>query len=121
MMTVRLAVAAVIVLIALVVARWLGRRPRFGSPLTQVPGSVPIDDLGLPGGGLVVFVDPGCASCAAAVEEVRASGRPFVVVSAPDTRRRLGVRELPTTIDVGADGIVTRGWIGPLPPGVLRR
>lgn len=116
---IRLAVAAGIAAAAGGVAWWLNRRQQMGSSLGPCPSSIDLDRVGLPGGGVVVFVDAGCRSCEAAVAEVRASGLPHVVVDDVAGRARFGVREVPTTVEVGPDGVVRRGWIGPLPPGAL--
>ena len=117
----RLAIALAIALVAGGVAWWLSRRQREVVPLGRYPSSVDLAAVGLPRGGVVVFVDRGCRACASALEEVRRSGRPFTVVDSPDERARLGVVDVPTTLEVGPDGVVRRGWVGAIPSGALSR
>lgn len=116
---IRVVVAAAIVLLAALVASVLSRRQRKRDVLARFPSSIDLADVGLPRGGVVVFVERACRGCDKALEEVRRSGRPYAIVDGPDARARYGVQEIPTTVEVGTDGVVTRGWLGPLPPGAL--
>jgi glutaredoxin len=69
--------------------------------------------------GVVAFVSPGCRSCAAALATVEASGHPYAVVDEAGARRAAGVTEVPTVVEVDGDGVVLRGWVGPLPAGAF--
>ena len=117
---IRILAAAGIGLAAGGVAWLLSRRQRATGVAGAFPSHIVFAEVGLAGPGVVVFVDPGCRSCEAAVAEVRRSGRPYVVVDDAALRRRYRVEGVPTVLDVAADGVVARGWVGPVPPGALR-
>ena len=113
----RLALAGGIVLAAALVAWVVSRRQPSSAGAGLYPSWVDAAAVGVPSGGVVVFSEPGCRSCEGVVEQVRGSGQPHAVVSTPEGRARFGVRDVPTTVVVAADGTVSRGWLGPLPPG----
>jgi hypothetical protein len=116
---IRVAVAAAIVAVAGGAAAVLSRRQRAaGAVVSRYPSFVDPGRVGLPDGGIVVFVDPACGSCAGVIEVVAATGLAAAIVDVTiDTWP--GVGDVPATVEIGADGVVRRGWIGPLPPGAL--
>ena len=118
----RLAIAAVLVVIALAVAFVAQRRSgaaASGVPHSSVPASVDLGLLGLDAGpAIVVFTEETCRTCAAALEAVRASaGTDLPVAEVPfgaerELHRRHGIDTVPTTAVVDAEGHVVDGWIG---------
>lgn len=91
-----------------------------------IPRSGDLGRIRPEGGGLILFVSPGCSSCAIALEEVRPGsldGQLVLASSGPcpdptppgavcvsDTRplmERLGVPGTPYLIDVDLDGVIT--------------
>ena len=118
----RLAIAAILIVIALVVASLVQRR-RGASP-TAVPRSElpPVVDLaavGMPRGpALVVFSEETCRSCSAALAVVRGpAGAGLPVAEVPfgaerELHRRHGIDTVPTTVVTDVDGQVVDGWVG---------
>src|SRR5687767_10846285 len=102
-------VAAGIVACAGAVAYVLGRRQQAGRQpvFGRLPSALDPAPLGLADGGIVVFVDPGCSSCAGVLGQVEASGRPFAAIDVVLDPSH-GVRDVPATLVVAADGTVTR-------------
>lgn len=49
---------------------------------------------------LYIVTMPGCAKCAARLEDLRAEGRPFVEVDGRDIRRTVDGREVPQRVQV---------------------
>ena len=86
--------------------------------MARFPSFVDPARVGLPGGGIVVFVDPACGSCAGVIEVVAASGLAAAIVDVTMDRWP-DVGDVPATVEIGPDGVVGRGWLGPLPPGAL--
>ena len=118
----RLAIAAVLVVIALAVAFVAQRRrgaAASGVPHSSVPASVDLESLGIDAGpAIVVFTEETCRTCAAALEAVRGSaGADLPVAEVPfaaerELHRRHGIDTVPTTAVVDAEGHVVDGWIG---------
>ncbi len=118
----RLAIAAVLMVVAVTVAYAVQRR-RVGTvgDVTNltVPAAVDFDSLGVDAGPtIVVFTEETCRTCAAAVTAVRGSagaGVPVVEVpfaSGGDVHRAHGIDTVPTTVVADAEGRVVDGWIG---------
>ena len=116
---IQIVVAALIVAVAAAVAFVLNRRERHGRPVgTAVPTHVDAARLGLARGGVLVFIDPTCTSCAAVVDTVKASGLPHAVVDVTDNPEH-GVRDVPMTLLITGEGEVTKAWLGGLPADAL--
>ncbi len=118
----RLAIAAVLVVIALAVAFVAQRRrgaAASGVPHSSVPASVDLGSLDIDTGpAIVVFTEETCRTCAAAIAVVRGpagAGLPVTEVPFADERelhRRHGIDTVPTTVVADLDGQVVDGWIG---------
>ena len=118
----RLAIAAVLVLVALVVAFAIQRQRRSAAaslPHSSLPATVDLASLGIAAGpAIVVFTEETCRTCAAAVAAVRGpagAGVPVAEVpfaSERDLHSDHGIDTVPTTVVTDADGQVVDGWIG---------
>ena len=118
----RLAIAAVLVVVALVVA-YLAQRRRDAAansiPHSTVPASVDLASMGIESGpAIVVFTEETCRTCAAAIMVVRGpAGAGLPVTEVPFARerelhRRHGIDTVPTTVVADGKGQVVDGWIG---------
>lgn len=98
-----LALALVCVAAAWLARRWQGRgvAPGASVPAGLVPSGEP---------SWLVLTTPWCASCGPVIERLEAAGElPVVVVDLaerPEVSRALDVRQAPTVLKVGADGLV---------------
>lgn len=125
----RLAIAAVLVVIALALAFVVQRRRSTAAgPLADatVPASVDLASLGIDAGPvIVVFTEETCRTCAAAIAAVRGpagAGVPVAEVpfaSERDLHRDHRIDTVPTTVVTDADGQVVDGWIGRVDAGEL--
>ena len=118
----RLAIAAVLVVVALAVA-YLAQRRR-GAAATSVtrselPAAVDLTAVGITSGpALVVFTEETCRTCAAALAVVRGpAGAGLLVAEVPfgaerELHRQHGIDTVPTTVVIDADGQVIDGWVG---------
>ncbi|WP_419944762.1 TlpA family protein disulfide reductase [Candidatus Poriferisodalis sp.] len=120
----RLAIAAVLAVVALAAAFAARRRRGWDSaagtmPQSTVPAAVDLALLGIDAGPvIVVFTEETCRTCADAVTVVSGSvgvGVPVVEVPFASERgmhRDHGIDTVPTTVVADAEGQVVDGWIG---------
>lgn len=118
----RLAIAAVLVVVALAVALVAQRRRGAAAHLvshSSVPASVDLESLGIDAGpAIVVFTEETCRTCAAAIAVARGpAGAGLRVAEVPfgtgrEAHRRHGIDTVPTTVVADPDGRVVDGWIG---------
>lgn len=118
----RLAIAAVLVVVALAVALVAQRRRGAAAHLvshSSVPASVDLESLGIDAGpAIVVFTEETCRTCAAAIAVARGpAGAGLRVAEVPfgtgrEAHRRHGIDTVPTTVVADPDGLVVDGWIG---------
>ena len=118
----RLAIAAVLVVIAMAVAFVAQRRRNAAAGSvahSTVPASVDLASMGIdPGPAIVVFTEETCRTCAAAIDVVRGpAGASLPVAEVPfaserELHRRHGIDTVPTTVVADAEGQVVDGWIG---------
>lgn len=118
----RLAIAAVLIVVAIVVA-WLAQRRRGASatavPRSELPPAVDLAAVGVAGGpALVVFTEETCRTCAAALAVVRGpAGAGLPVAEVPfgaerELHRQHGIDTVPTTVVTDVGGQVIDGWVG---------
>lgn len=118
----RLAIAAVLIVVAIVVAS-LAQRRRGASPTaaprSELPAAVDLAAVGMPRGpALVVFTEETCRTCAAALAVVRGpAGAGLPVAEVPfgverELHRRHGIDTVPTTVVTDVEGRVVDGWVG---------
>lgn len=118
----RLAIAAVLVVVAIAVAlvAQRGRRAAATSVTrSALPAAVDLTTMSVSGGpSFVVFTEESCRTCAAALGVVRGpAGAGLAVVEVPfgaerHLHRQHGIDTVPTTVLVDRDGQVIDGWIG---------
>ena len=118
----RLAIAAALVVLAILVASLAQRRRSAAvsaAPRSGLPGAVDLEAAGIAAGpALVVFTEETCRTCAAAIAVVTGPvGAGLPVAEVPfgaerELHRRHGIDTVPTTVVVDADGQVVDGWIG---------
>ncbi len=118
----RIALALVVIVAAVLVARWLERRRP--APPTQgvypVPAQLDRQDFPRPGAPLIVvlFSSRTCDSCGpmgvkvAALESESVATCDIEVSEAKDLHTRYGIEGVPTTVVADADGVVRAGFVG---------
>lgn len=118
----RLAIAAILVVIAIGIASLVQRRRSASAtalPRSELPPAVDLVGVGVPDGpALVVFTEETCRTCQAALAVVRGpAGAGLPVAEVPfgverELHRQHGIDTVPTTVVADADGRVVDGWVG---------
>lgn len=118
----RLAIAAILIVVAIAVASLVQRRRSASAtalPRSELPPAVDLEGVGVSKGpALVVFTEATCRTCQAALAVVRGpagAGLPVAEVSfgiERELHRRHGIDTVPTTVVTDADGRVVDGWVG---------
>ncbi|WP_419916221.1 TlpA family protein disulfide reductase [Candidatus Poriferisodalis sp.] len=118
----RLAIAAVLIVVAIAIATLAQRRCSASAtavPRSELPPAVDLVAVGIPEGpALVVFTEETCRTCQAALAVVRGpAGAGLPVAEVPfgverELHRQHGIDTVPTTVVADADGRVVDGWVG---------